>query len=87
MDVWDHMSGVGGQKKGGGAYGGGRGGAGGGEQQDKHFWVIDLLEGAVVETDEGLIRWEVSVSHTEKLFVLIHQFKPTTSERILDIQD
>lgn len=55
------------------------------KHQDKHGEAIDLLEGIVLETGAGLIKWKVILTHRGKPFANIHHWKLKMAQRILDI--
>lgn len=53
------------------------------KQQDKHVQAIDLLEGIVLETGAGLIKWKVILTHRGKLFANIHHWPLKKAQRFL----
>lgn len=55
------------------------------KQQDKHVQAIDLLEGIVLETGAGLIKWKVILTHRGKLFANIHHWPLKKAQRFLSI--
>lgn len=55
------------------------------KQQDKHVQAIDLLEGIVLETGAGLIKWKVILTHRGKLFAIIHHRPLKKAQRFLSI--
>lgn len=55
------------------------------KQQDKHVQAMDLLEGIVLETGAGLIKWKVILTHRGKLFANTHHWPLKKAQWFLSI--